>query len=520
MLAMPEITVTPPSPTDLLVTAGMNFNLVIESNNSTKISVLGDTPTDITVVAPPSTIIKQAGVVAGEPVPGPAGPQGPAGRGITSTVITGEDLVISYTDGTSVNVGRVVGEDGSNGIDGLGISSAVLNGVDLVINYSDGTSVNVGRVVGVNGTNGANGINGTNGTNGTNGWSPVFGLVSDGLRRVLQVIDWTGGTGTKPATGLYVGPLGLTPNIGEGVDLRGIQGIQGIQGPAGPNIFGLTLRELFAVNDTNIQHGGCDLDVNTNRLYSVVTPNNQLRVTDFNGNLIQSITLANTPAANCRIFNNFLYVAITGGSSRILRYDLSNLGAAPMVINDAVPLSNPLGIDFAAGSPNRMFVADISNNRVVVINTANNLNLTSISTGSNTLPTGVAVDAVNNLLYVVCRTLGATTAFIRRYDLTTYLQVGVDSVSIPNSVPGAGIVYDANSNLVYFGGLRDTGNNTPTFAIEPIRCYISSRDSNLVLSRLFSVGGRVGGIVVRNGRLYAGLSSNPSQAFKIGEIQL
>jgi len=60
-----------------------------------------------------------------------------------------------------------------------------------------------------------------------NGWTPVFAMVTDGTRRVLQVIDWTGGGTTKPAVGLYIGPTGLTPTLSLGVDIRGPAGATG-----------------------------------------------------------------------------------------------------------------------------------------------------------------------------------------------------------------------------------------------------------------------------------------------------
>ena len=59
---------------------------------------------------------------------------------------------------------------------------------------------------------------------GTAGWSPQFSVVIDGDRRVLRVIDWTGGEGPKTATGLYVGASGLVASIGDGIDIRGPAG--------------------------------------------------------------------------------------------------------------------------------------------------------------------------------------------------------------------------------------------------------------------------------------------------------
>lgn len=77
---------------------------------------------------------------------------------------------------------------------------------------------------GIQGVQGVPGTNGTNGTDGNDGWSPVFAVVTDGARRVLQVVDWQGGEGTKPATGSYVGPTGFTAILANAVDVRGAAG--------------------------------------------------------------------------------------------------------------------------------------------------------------------------------------------------------------------------------------------------------------------------------------------------------
>lgn len=67
------------------------------------------------------------------------------------------------------------------------------------------------------------------GPRGYKGWSPVLAVASDGARRVLQVSDWTGGEGTKPAAGQYLGVSGLVTDIADGVDIRGVS-ITGITG--------------------------------------------------------------------------------------------------------------------------------------------------------------------------------------------------------------------------------------------------------------------------------------------------
>lgn len=64
------------------------------------------------------------------------------------------------------------------------------------------------------------------GAPGDNGWSPIFAVVSDGDRRVLEIADWTGGDDTKPSTG-YVGASGIVASIGDAVDIRGTPGLSG-----------------------------------------------------------------------------------------------------------------------------------------------------------------------------------------------------------------------------------------------------------------------------------------------------
>jgi hypothetical protein len=88
-------------------------------------------------------------------------------------------------------------------------------------------------IKGDTGATGATGSAGATGAQGQKGWSPILATASDGNRRVLQVADWTGGQGTKPATGSYIGSTGFVANIADGVDIRGIQGVKGDTGDTG-----------------------------------------------------------------------------------------------------------------------------------------------------------------------------------------------------------------------------------------------------------------------------------------------
>lgn len=71
-------------------------------------------------------------------------------------------------------------------------------------------------------------VRGGIGDTGDLGWSPELAVVPDGERRVLQVADWVGGTGTAPDTGQYVGPTGLVSDIAEATDTRGERGPMGV----------------------------------------------------------------------------------------------------------------------------------------------------------------------------------------------------------------------------------------------------------------------------------------------------
>ncbi|MBN9108549.1 MAG: hypothetical protein J0I34_07180 [Pseudonocardia sp.] len=124
---------------------------------------------------------------------GSNGTNGADGRGITGTTIGADGhLVVAYSDGTTRDVGKVVGDDGR------GIATTTLDGGRLVLVYSDGTRVDLGGVVGPAGRS-------------------IVAATTDGGRLVLTLDD--GST-------LDAGPLPAGP--------RGQDGQQGGQGPAGP----------------------------------------------------------------------------------------------------------------------------------------------------------------------------------------------------------------------------------------------------------------------------------------------
>ena len=94
---------------------------------------------------------------------GQNGSNGKDGISITDVDINESgELIISFSEGSSVNLGKVVGADGidgQDGIDGIGIESARVgeNG-DLIFTLSNTTEINVGNVKGENGANGKDGV--------------------------------------------------------------------------------------------------------------------------------------------------------------------------------------------------------------------------------------------------------------------------------------------------------------------------------------------------------------------------
>lgn len=149
-----------------------------------------------------------------KPSQGTNGLNGNDGVGITkSEVNTSGELVITYSNGDSTNLGKIVGKDGldgtngqnglsayeiaknggfigteedwlsslkgekgergekgQDGTDGIGIASSEINkNGELVITYSNNTVDNLGIVVGADGKDGTNGTNGVDGIDGKDG---------------------------------------------------------------------------------------------------------------------------------------------------------------------------------------------------------------------------------------------------------------------------------------------------------------------------------------------------------------
>lgn len=126
------------------------LNYLATANQQQQLATTAQQACDAGVVAPSpdgAALCAKAAQVQQTPVPGIPGADGQPGRGITSTTIRDGHLVISYSDGTSDDLGVIV-RDGAAGAAGRGITSTELVGARLVVHYSDGTSQDVGIIVG------------------------------------------------------------------------------------------------------------------------------------------------------------------------------------------------------------------------------------------------------------------------------------------------------------------------------------------------------------------------------------
>lgn len=114
---------------------------------------------------------------------GAPGKNGTDGRGINAAWVNDNgELQLEYSDGEEDNLGNVKGPRGAKGVkgdtgaqgpagaDGIGITDAqITEAGELQITYTDGTTVLLGEVVGPKGDTGAAGKDGVNGNDGAKG---------------------------------------------------------------------------------------------------------------------------------------------------------------------------------------------------------------------------------------------------------------------------------------------------------------------------------------------------------------
>ena len=119
---------------------------------------------------------------------------------LTESAVVDENgnLIITLSDGTVHNLGKVTGEkgdagkDGQDGSNGNGIQSAEIDADgNLIITFTDGVVTNLGKIVGTDGKNGTDGKDGKDGVDGKNGIGIKGCRIDDNGNLILTLTDNT-----------------------------------------------------------------------------------------------------------------------------------------------------------------------------------------------------------------------------------------------------------------------------------------------------------------------------------------
>ena len=182
---------------------------------------------------------------------GKNGANGKDGRSITLASVNSEgQLVITYSDGSSVNLDKLVGingidgKDGTDGKDGVGINTVNITGDGkLNITLTNGTTLNLGTIKGEKGDKGDTGVQGEKGDKADTGEQGIQGIAGkdgkDGINGTNGVdgkdgtngkdgTDGQDGVGIANVTVSNEGALSVTLTNGTVLDLGNIKGANGI----------------------------------------------------------------------------------------------------------------------------------------------------------------------------------------------------------------------------------------------------------------------------------------------------
>ena len=188
---------------------------------------------------------------------GKPGADGKDGIGVEKIEIVNNNLVITYTNGTSVNLGNIKGDkgdQGETGATGNGIAKVELNeDGELIIKFTDGNTINLGSIKGEKGEPGTPGTPGADGRGIENVEIDANGNLvityTDG--ETVSLGNIKGDQGEPGATGNGIAKIErdendnliITYTNGETVNLGNIKGDKGDQGEAGNGIAKVELNE-------------------------------------------------------------------------------------------------------------------------------------------------------------------------------------------------------------------------------------------------------------------------------------
>lgn len=140
----------------------------------------------------------------------------------------------------------VAGRDGINGAKG----ADGLNGQDGLSAYQ--VFVNTGFTGDINAWKASlKGADGTTANAGTNGWSPLIKTATRGSDVILEVVDWFGGTGSKPTTLGYLSDLGIVASKTNATSIKGVKGDTGTRGADGSTAYQVALNNGYVGSATD-----------------------------------------------------------------------------------------------------------------------------------------------------------------------------------------------------------------------------------------------------------------------------
>lgn len=203
------------------------------------------------------------------------GDKGDTGIGIKSAIIDESgNLIITLTDDTVLNLGKVVGDKGEQGVNGVGVKSVMIDeSGNLIITLTDETVHNAGRVTGDKGDKGDTGNVGV-GVKTTeideNG-NLIITLTDDTVHNLGKVVGAKGEAGTAGTNGINGTGIksahidadgnliltftdGVITNLGKIVGTDGKDGVNGKDGTNGKD--GKDGKDGLGIKGCRIDDGG------------------------------------------------------------------------------------------------------------------------------------------------------------------------------------------------------------------------------------------------------------------------
>lgn len=299
---------------------------------------------------------------------GPQGPQGPQGdgdAGISSTLVNGSgNLIVTLNDATTLDAGNIKGDKGDTGDTGIGITNATLVGANIVLSYSNTSTQDLGNVQGPAGPQGAQGVagpagpagpQGNIGPTGNDGTNVTSGSVNGSGNLILTLSDAStidagnvrGADGTVDQTLSLGGNVITISGSGSTVDLTTLLGAYINTDAQSLNLSGNTLSISGgnSVDLTSFAGGGgtsyADSDVDTHLNRGTASSGQVLTWNGSDYAWTDKTVDTDTDAQTLSLAGNT--ITISGSSSSVDLTPILGSGSGGIALTD---LSGGTGVDY------------------------------------------------------------------------------------------------------------------------------------------------------------------------------